>query len=335
MNFVSGKILTIDGFKKGHIGFNKKNITEVGRGRPTKKPIAKGLIVPTFVNAHTHIGDSFIKDRNVSLPKNIEKLVGPDGLKSKLLNKASDRDLIEGMEKSIDNMLKSGTNLFCDFREGGILGITYLKTAINFWPISSFILSRPHGLNYDKNEVDLLLRNSDGIGLSSISDWDYSEVVKIAKDTKRKKKIFALHASERIREDIDLILDLKPDFLVHMIKANESDLIRVKENGVSIVICPRSNAFYNLKPDISLMKKTDIDLLLGTDNAMLNSPSILDEINYFIKNFDEYNLPEILYMVTYNARKVLNDNCGILGSNSRAEFVVLDEKSLKPLYLSV
>jgi len=335
MDFVSGKILTIDGLQKGYLGFNKKKILEVGRGIPSKKPIAKGLIIPTFVNAHTHIGDSFIKDKNINLPKDVKELVGPDGLKFKLLIEASDIDLIEGMKKSIDIMLKSGTNLFCDFREGGIIGISYLKTALDCRSISSVILSRPKSQNYDKNEIDLLLRNSDGIGLSSISDWDYSEMMKIAKDTKKRKKIFAIHASERVREDIDLILDLKPDFLVHMINATKSDLIRVKENKVPVVVCPRSNAFYNLKPNIPLLKEIGVDLLLGTDNAMLNSTNILDEINFFIKNFNEYSLLEILHMVTYSARKVLNHKCDILCPNSEAEFIVLDEKSLQPLYLSI
>ena len=65
MDFVSGEILTLDGFKKGYIGFSKKKIIETGMGIPPKKPICKGLIVPYFVNAHTHIGDSFIKEKNI------------------------------------------------------------------------------------------------------------------------------------------------------------------------------------------------------------------------------------------------------------------------------
>ena len=151
-----------------------------------------------------------------------------------------------------------------------------MKTALRLLNINSLILSRPDSLKYDKNEVDVLLKNSDGIAISSISDWEYSELQKIAQDTREKNKIFALHASERIRENIDNILDLKPNFLVHMIKAPESDLLRVKENKIPIVVCPRANSFYGLKPNFSLLKKVGVDLSLGTDNAMLNSPVILD-----------------------------------------------------------
>jgi cytosine/adenosine deaminase-related metal-dependent hydrolase len=336
MNYASGKILTKDGFEKGYIGFNKKKIIDLGASNCPSKPIAKGLIVPTFVNAHTHIGDSFIKQKNLSIPKDIEKLVAPpNGLKFKFLNEASEEEIIDGMESSIKSMANAGTGVFCDFREGGLHGICYLKTAVQLWNISSVILSRPEKINYDKREIDILLRNSDGIGLSSISDWNYSDLTKISKQTKKNNKIFAIHASERVREDIDKILDLKPDFLVHMIKASKSDLERLKENNIPIVICPRSNAFFGLKPNINLMKKIGLEIILGTDNAMLNSASILDEIKYFLMNFKVYNKTDILYKATYVARKVLNQECDILCPNSKAEFVVLDEKTLKPLYISI
>jgi cytosine/adenosine deaminase-related metal-dependent hydrolase len=335
MKYVSGEIFRETGFEKGYIGFEKKSIIKTGRGTPPKKPICKGLILPTFVNAHTHIGDSFIKQKKINLPKNIEKLVAPpNGLKHKLLSEAADEEIIEGMEKSIDIMINSGTKYFCDFRENGILGVSQLKAALRFWKISCIILSRPEALKYDKNELDLLLKNSDGIALSSISDWDFSEMKKIARETNNRKKIFTLHASERIREDIDDILDLKPDFLVHMIKASESDLTNVKEMNIPIVICPRANSYFKLKPNYNLLKKVKVDLLIGTDNSMLNSPVVLDEIKYIRSISKEFTIIELLHMTTYGARKALNLECAILGPNSKADFVVLDSKSLKPLYIS-
>jgi cytosine/adenosine deaminase-related metal-dependent hydrolase len=336
MDIVSGEILTKEGFKKGYLKFNKEVIIEAGEGNPPQKPICKGLIVPTFVNAHTHIGDSFIKEKGINLPKNIEDLVAPpDGLKHKLLHEASDEEIIKGMEKSINLMLKSGTKYFYDFRESGILGISQLKAALQLCKISSVILSRPDTLNYDKNELDLLLKNSDGVAISSISDWNYSELQKVAKETRSKNKIFALHGSERVRENIDDILDLKPNFLVHMIKASEKDILTVKENKIPIVICPRANSFYGLKPNYKLLKNVGINIILGTDNAMLNSPIILDEIFYLKSVSTEFSTMELLYITTFGARKALNLDCDILGSNSKAEFVVVDTKTLKPLYISV
>ncbi len=336
MDIVSGEVLTKEGFKKGYLKFNKEEILEIGESNPPQKPICEGLIVPTFVNAHTHIGDSFIQEKGINLPKKIEDLVAPpNGLKHKLLRGASDEEIIKGMEKSINLMLKSGTNYFYDFRESGILGISQLKAALQLCKISSVILSRPDTLNYDKNELDILLKNSDGVAISSISDWDYSELQNIAKKTRHKNKIFALHGSERIRESIDDILDLKPNFLVHMIKATEKDIVKVKENKIPIVICPRANSYYGLRPNYKLLKKIGVSLLLGTDNAMLNSPIILDEINYLKSVSKEFSVMELLYMTTFGARKALNLECDILGPNSKAEFVVVDKKTLRPLYISV
>jgi cytosine/adenosine deaminase-related metal-dependent hydrolase len=336
MEYVSGEILTPDGFQKGYLGFEKSRIIETGKNIPPKKPLMTGLIIPSFVNTHTHIGDSFIRNKNLNLPKNIEELVAPpDGLKHKLLKEANENELIESMVESINIMLQTGISIFCDFREDGILGVCLLKTALQSWNISSIILSRPDSLTYNKNEVDILLNNSEGIGLSSISDWDHSELKKIANHTKKKNKIFAIHASERIREEIDIILDLKPNFLVHMIKASESDLIRVKDSNVPIVICPRSNDFYGLKTNFNVMKKIGNNIILGTDNAMLNSPSILDEIHFLKSKYNLFSDEELLKMSSYKARKVLNQECDILGSNSKADFIVLNKENLKPLYVSI
>ena len=336
MDYVSGEILTNSGFKRGYFGFQNRRIVETGSGIPPKKPLCNGFIVPKLINAHTHIGDSFIRKKNIHLPRNIEELVAPPhGLKHRLLHEASSDEITTGMKESIDEMANEGVSVFCDFRENGIAGINQLTTAVKQSQISPVILSRPEGLNYNADEVEQLLTESQGIGISSISDWEYSELEKVAKHAKKRKKIFAMHASERIRENIDCILDLRPDFLVHMIMATEPDLIRVRESDIPVVICPRSNAFFGLKPDIKLMKHVGIDLMIGTDNAMLHSPNILDEIKYLKTQSQELSTEELLKTITYTPRKALNlDDC-ILAPDSPADFVVLDKKSLKPLYISV
>lgn len=335
MKYVSGKILTKDGFTNGYIGFEKNKILKKDKGIPPEKPIAKGIITPSFINFHTHLGDSFIRNKNVEVPNDIKKLVAPpDGIKHKLLKEAYQFEIVDGMEESIDKMLKTGTKLFCDFRENGIMGICELKTALRDWKISCLILSRPEEIKYDPKEIELILKNSDGIGLSSITDWGYKDIKKIAEETKKQKKIFSIHASERIREDIDKILELKPDFLIHMNKATESDLKKVKEKNIPIVICPRSNNFFKIQPNYKMLKKIGNNILLGTDNAMLNSPNILDEIKLIKKQTDIFDLEELLKMITITPRKVLNPRAGILCPKSPADLVVIDEKTLDILYVS-
>ena len=335
MDYFSGKILTKNGFQNEYLGIKNHIIIEKGKGKPPKKEKCKGLIIPKFINSHTHIGDSFIRKKKINLPRKVEDLVAPpNGLKHRLLKKTSDNEIISGMEESIKIMKKMGTISFCDFRENGLKGINQIKNALNFLNINAIILSRPEELSFNKKEIDNLLNNSNGIGLSSITDWEYSEIEKISKLTKKRKKIFAIHASERIRENIDQILDLKPNILIHMNYATESDLKIVKDNKIPIIICPRSNDYFGLKSNFKLMNKLKINILLGTDNAMLNKPDILEEVKYFKNLNNSLSIENILNMVTYNPRKALNLDYSILDLSSSDEFVVLDDKSLRAKYIS-
>jgi len=199
--------------------------------------------------------------------------------------------------------------------------------------INSLILSRPSKMTYEKEELDRLLQSSDGIGLSSISDWERSEIEKIAHHVRRKKKLFALHTSEVDREDIDEVLDLHPNLLVHMIAATQADLERVKDAGVPVVICPRSYLFFHLKINLERMKKTGVSLLLGTDNGMINTPDVLQEVR-LLRTTGVFCLEELLTIVTYTPRKALNLEDCIQGRDLSENVVVLERDSLKPVYVS-
>jgi len=336
MYYVSGELLTENGFEKGYVCVENNVIVEVGQGDPPEKPAAEGYVTPTFFNAHTHLGDAFIGEKIGNLPRDLEKLVAPpDGLKHRLLAEASDKEIIEGIVSSLGFMIKNGTFLFCDFREGGLRGLNLIKKALNGLPVSPVLLSRPSNLVYDKGELDVLLDNSEGIGLSSISDWDYDEIKKVARHTKKRKKVFALHVSERYREDIDKVLDLKPDFLVHMVYATKDDLERVKDENIPVVVCPRSNVFFNLKPNIELIREIGVALVLGTDNAMVSTPDVLEEVRWIKRRFKGFKVEELLDMVTYLPRKVFSLSTPSFVEDSKADFVVLDTKSLKPLFVSL
>jgi len=334
MRYAEGEILTVEGFVEGYVGFDQQTGLEVGKGSAPQKPFTRGIIVPAFVNAHTHIGDSFIRSRRITLPRNVRELVAPpDGLKHRLLREATEEEILKGMRTSLQEMTAIGTSYFCDFREGGLAGVLQLRKAAKNRPVHPVIFSRPAQMSYEKEELDRLLQNSDGIGVSGISDWQYADLEKIARHTKGKNKLFALHASEIIREDVDKILDLKPDLLVHMIAASESDLMRVKQEDIPLVLCPRSYAFYQLKSHIDLMKKHHLTLLLGTDNAMINSPDILEEVR-LLRNTSVFSIEELLTMITYTPRKALNLDDSIQGLNLLKHFVVLENESLKPVYVS-
>ncbi len=236
-------------------------------------------------NCHTHIGDAFI-----SLPKgkwSIEDLFAPPhGYKHKMLAKTERKIIVNGMRKAINVMESCGTDVFIDFREGGIEGVKMLREALIGKNILSIILARPRELKYNEKEIDEILSIADGIGVSSIYDWKEEHLQMLAQHTHERKKIFAIHASEARREDIGKIVDLKPKFVVHMCKAEEEDISMVAQKGIGIVICPRANAFFNLKPPMELFIDYNIKLMLGTDNAMIVKPDIIEEKNFLVKNFN-------------------------------------------------
>ncbi|HRR66811.1 MAG TPA: deaminase, partial [Methanomassiliicoccales archaeon] len=73
MRYLSGLVLGQNGFFPGHVGIEDGMVAEIGRGRKGSA-YARGLIVPTFVNAHTHIADYIVP---VDPAMTLEELVAP------------------------------------------------------------------------------------------------------------------------------------------------------------------------------------------------------------------------------------------------------------------
>ena len=103
---------------------------------------ADGAIVcPSFLNGHTHIGDSIIKDEGYGLSLG-EMVKPPNGIKHRALTSAENDDIIEAMKLSMFDMVESGISHFIDYREGGINGVKLLKEASKDIPITPIILGR-------------------------------------------------------------------------------------------------------------------------------------------------------------------------------------------------
>jgi len=337
MRCVAGSILLEDGFKDGYITYNIKNMPVLHFEKTKEQIQYEGLIIPSFVNAHTHIGDSFIRKMKIPLPKDIKSLVGPpNGLKHQLLQSTDQNTIRQGMHLAIDEMRTCGTSVFLDFRENGIKGSSLLLRSAEPVTVRPLIFGRPTSILYDEKELLELFKIVDGIGLSSISDWNQDHLELVVSLAKKNNIPIAFHASESKREDIETLLSYDPFFLVHMTQATKQDLRTVAEETIPIVVCPRSNNFFDLTPPLRQMKEQQVQLLLGTDNAMLHSPCILDEIKFVLELFpDIFTLEELLIMATYGPRKVLNLKDGIPGANFPSSFVVLEPGSLQIISTTV
>src|SRR6056297_1163759 len=99
------------------------------------------IILPAFVNAHTHIGDSIAKEAGGGL--SLEELVAPpDGLKHRLLEQASRDELVSAMERSLSFMQQAGTAACLDFREGDVAGVRMLADAADGYELDALSFAR-------------------------------------------------------------------------------------------------------------------------------------------------------------------------------------------------
>jgi cytosine/adenosine deaminase-related metal-dependent hydrolase len=121
-------------------------------------------------------------------------------------------------------------------------------------------------------------------------------------------------------------MDLDPDFLVHMVHAQDLHLERVADSGTPVVVCPRSNAVTDvgLAPVSDMLDATTV--ALGTDNVMLNSPSMFREMAFTAKLTD-VSTADVLRMATINGAEIAGLNCGLIEEGRDARLVVLDGTS--------
>lgn len=320
---LSGTIICGDNFApmEGYLCIRDGIIVEVGEEKVEAD--FEGIICPRFVNAHTHIGDSAFKDpRFLSL----EELVGPCGLKHRMLEDTSRERLLEGMKRSLRDMLATGTFAFADFREGGPDGVEMLHEAIRGlqgMPLISRILGRPlPGCIEVHNDCW-------GLGISSTRDCDFEILEEAVEAARRKGQKVAIHAGESGRDDIASALSLDPDFLVHLNRASQEDLREVADCGMPVVICPRSNLVTGTGlPDVRSMTDLGITVGVGTDNVMLNSPNIFEEMELICKAL-LHDDRQVFKMCTLNGAEIMgiDKSAGSICEGKVGRVMVIDPQS--------
>ena len=316
------------------------------------------LLIPGLINSHTHIGDSIAKD--IALNKDPDSKINPIfGIKQKILKETEPKKLIYFMRNTVKSMLKKGTTTFVDFREGGLDGVLLMQKVLSNIPIRSIILGRIEFYQSKdqikknisipesyQNQIGLLLKNCDGIGISGPNENSDSSLKQFSKI----KKIRAIHCAEtkqsylkskqttRKTEPRRSML-LKPDFLVHMTYASKSDLNMASKKTRGIVVCPRANAsLAEGIPNIVQMMKMNCNVAIGTDNVMINSPDLFREMDFLWKvtmgiHQKRIEPKSILKMVTVNAGKILGKKIGCIkeGYLADAVFIKKNDLDLDPL----
>lgn len=233
-------------------------------------------------------------------------------------------------------MSSTGTSHFVDYREEGLEGLRALAEAMVERSPKAIVLGRPSSSESTDGELDALLRSCDGLGMSAVRDWPFDLLKSFSVRAKTTGKMFSIHASEAVREDIDKILDLRPDFLVHMTKATDGDLERCADAGIPVVACPRSNEFFGLEPGIARFVRAGLQVALGTDNGMVARPDMFEEIKSAFRVTERTGRMaplEVVKLATFGGRKVLNATAKITSEiGTKSDLSVVAVAGDEPLF---
>jgi cytosine/adenosine deaminase-related metal-dependent hydrolase len=353
VSFLLGRDL--DYVERGYIEIEGGKISSTSAGSyrgSGKKLDAKGFIViPGFINAHTHIADSIGKD--IAAGQRLDARVHPVfGAKNKILQKSLPEHLKTFIRNSAILMIKKGIVAFADFREDGLEGIRLLRDAVNGLPIKCITLGR---INYYSSPMDTsglppergeqakqVVELADGFGISGANENTDATLAQYRRLAG--KKLVAIHAAESKetvkfakehtgRSEVYRIMEhLKPDFVVHMTNATENEMSLVAKSGTGVVICPRANGVLGAGiPRVAQMLRQGCLVAIGTDNVMLNSPDILRELDYTWKvsratEGEMLKAQEVLKMSTINAAQILRLNTGCIETGRAADLVFIDKK---------
>ena len=360
----------LDYIDKGYIIINRGIIKGVGsgdyEGGYDDGPVYEGegiLACPGFINAHTHIGDSFGKD--IGIDSSLETRIHPiHGIKNKILQKSEREHLINFMRSSAISMMRNGVVVFADFREGALQGIDQIKEATSGLSIKSIVLGRPEyyydiSQDFYKNRkfspgvINLIcniLNLADGLGISGANENtdsslnQYREIIQ--KKSLKKKYLIGIHASESLetekksitvtgKSEVQRIIgNLSPNFIVHLTNASDMDIQLVAKKKIGIVVCPRANGTLGVGiPKIAKMLSYGCCIAIGTDNIMINSPDMFRELDYIwklTKTLEDKPVPprEILKMATVNGAKILGINSGAILTGRSADMIFIDKNNL-------
>lgn len=305
-----------------------------------------GIIVPGFVNAHSHIELAHMKDvltcRKKGLPSFIEEIIAkrnfPDDLKEQIKN--AEQEMANGGIVAVGDISNTDDS-FAMKKNSKLYFHTFIETFTvdNNSADEAFATAK---VNREKlNSLQLpstIVHHSSYTVPDKLSDMivDYEKKI---------KKIISVHNQETIGED-ELLLDNKgelketlerigfnfSDFtfdrknaikkilsnskkndnilLIHNTFTSEDDL-KFAENysdNIYWVFCPNSNIFIEDRlPNLPMFFDANVKTCFGTDSYASNDElSILSEMKTVAENFPQISFYKIIKSATLNGAKALN-----------------------------
>jgi cytosine/adenosine deaminase-related metal-dependent hydrolase len=335
-------------------------VTELERTVPART-LERGalVVIPGLTNGHTHMGDSCLPDGATGLTLE-QGFFRPHGFKYRELAKLTREEHLPHVIAHLRYMARTGTVCHLDFREQGPAGAELLRAAARETGVDAVILGQFNGVPFDepalaandsflpqeaRAELEAILKAADGFSESTMNDLTDFAWREIREITVRRGKLRAIHCLENAgyrelslartgRGDLVRALELyDPHLIVHLTVANADEIALLAKSRKTAALNPRANASLGLPlPPVRALLEAGVNLLLGTDNGLLNSPNLFAELDFTYKlaksQFGDAVRPdplEILRMATVNIRPVLGgDHHGQLECGLPATFAVLD-----------
>lgn len=251
------------------------------------------VVMPAFVNAHCHLGDTGAKELGVGLTLE-EAVVYPNGLKHRYLAKLPEEELIKTIRHGILEMLRNGVAVAADYREGGLKGVMALRKAQAGLPLHVIALGRPTlhddaGEERLQTELKQIAEIADGFGMGglfALNEEHMKLVRRAAWD-----KLFSIHIAEgradcetSVRDfgksEVERAAELDTDFMVHLTHTDANDRKILSDRQIPIVCCPRTNLIIGDGfPELDVFTECGISWGLGSDNVMFTNPNMFREMD--------------------------------------------------------
>ena len=320
--------------------------------------VQKNLIMPGFINAHTHSGMTFLRSIADDMPLQqwLNEKVFP------IETKLSEEDIYYFSKLAILEYLTSGitTNFDMYLNPEAIVKAsldmkyrTVLCGAVNDFCLSVEDVERCFN---EYNQENSLI--SYVLGFSHEYTNSKEKIQQVAALSHKYKAPVYTHLSETEYEvntckektglsPVEYLCDLGVyDYgggAFHCVHMSEHDLDLFKEKHLNIVTNPASNLKLasGIAP-IQAMLQRKINICLGTDGPASNNCLDMFREMFLVTGLAKYkncdasavDAYKVLNMATINGAKALNLNCGVLEAGKLADLIILDlhQPNMQPIH---
>ena len=337
----------------GYVTVGGGKILESGRGKGPKDTRTKdhgfGVMMPALVNAHTHL--------------DLTALAGilPTGqgfvpwVKAVITGKAAltDEDIAKGILEGRRLLLESGCVLAGDHRSFRLRDTSREKPVVH-------VFHEYLGADFPRAGIGCGNSSSSSLAAHAPHTTAPALIRNLKDHCRQRNQIFSMHVAES-REERQFITGVNgnwAEFLasrgisfadwglpapsvvrhlerlgvldectlaVHLVEADRNDLEILKQNGVRVCLCPRSNRNLLARlPDVKAMLDTGMQPALGTDSlASVSSLDLFAEMRFLAREVPDIPPREIVAMGTLNGARALHreEKWGTLEPGKQADIL--------------